>query len=249
MSAVGHLSLVPDPIPFDAYKALLDLLADDGEATARFEGACRRFVIFPDAEVLAFRSVLSRWGCRHTFEEVEAALYALALDELPGSWAAGRERLRRRVLDRDGGAVGAPPAATAVEDLLATETAWVREVWLLAEDPPDYERLREVSAKVWRELRRRGKEYPGEHFSEHIHEVLRAVFPSAPGAAWDSVWERALLRRAREHLREHGYLGVHGEVTKPFAEEMLAAKVAGDRACFRRAVRGWVVAARDAAAS
>lgn len=167
-----HLAAVPDPPPPTA--PLLALFGAEPEARERFDLACCRYVIFPDAEVLAFRSALARRGCLLSYEDVEAVLYALALEEMPGSWAAGRERLRRLRACRD--ADDRTPRR-ALEDLMANETVWLREMALLAEDPPSYESLREVSAEAWSELRRRGKEYPPERFSDHVRAVGHSVFP------------------------------------------------------------------------
>lgn len=248
MAAERHLCLVPDAGPVLAYEALLDLFADDGEATARFERACRRFVLLPDGEVMALRSALARQGCSHTFDDVEAALYALALEELPKSWAAGRERLRLRVRDRDAGG-GAPKAATAVEDLVAAETVWLRELWLLAEDPPSYLRLREVSSRVWAELRRHGRTFDPEHFSEHVHEVVRAVFPHAPGAAWDTAWADVLAKRAIAYVGKRVPTRSGGTASAELDrahDEVVAAAEAEDRRRYRRALREWVAATLDA---
>jgi len=173
-----HLSAVPDPPPPTG--ALLDLFGAEPEARARYERACRRYVLLPDGEVLAFRSALARRGCPLSYEGVEAALYALALEEMPVSWAAGRERLRNLREDRN--ADDRTPGR-ALEDLMANETVWLREMALLAEDPPSYESLREVSAGAWSELRRRGKEYPPERFSDHVRAVGHSVFPFSPAFA------------------------------------------------------------------
>lgn len=251
MGAVRHLSLVPDPEPGRAYDALLDLLADDEEATARFERACRQYVLIPDGEVLAMRSALVRRGEHYRYEHIEAALYALALDELPESWAAGRERLRRRVRDRGAGG-GAPTAAMAVEDLVATETVWLREMWLLAESPPSYDRLREVSAKVWRELRRRGVRFEPQDFTDEVHAVLCTVFPGSPGVAWDPAWADTLMLRAIAHVGERMRPEEYASdlPRMAYAEaEIGAAYVAEDRRRYRRTLREWMAAARDAADS
>lgn len=243
MATASHLNVVPDPEPMWAYDALLELLSEDEEALARFSRACGQYVIFPDGQVLAFRSALARRDHRYRYEHVEAALYALALEELPESWAAGRERLRRLREDRDAAVVRT--AAMAVVDLVATESVWLRELWLLAEDPPDYSRLREVSAKVWIELRRRGRDFQPEHFSEQVHEVLRAVFPHSPGAAWDRVWADDLYRRAESYLDENGIRETLA--TEEEAEHVLRADRAiaeNDRIGYRRALRDWMAAAR-----
>lgn len=248
MAAVRHLSAVPDPEPVRVYEALLDLLAEYKEASARFESVCRRYTIFPDGEVLVFRAVLVRHGQHCRYEDVEAALYALALEELPKSWAAGRERLRLRVRDRDAGG-GAPKAATAVEDLVAAETVWLRELWLLAEDPPSYLRLREVSSRVWAELRRHGRNFDPEHFSEHVHEVVRAVFPHAPGAAWDTAWADVLAKRAIAYVGKRIPTRSGGTASAELDrahDEVVAAAEAEDRRRYRRALREWVAATLDA---
>ncbi len=246
--AASHLlSVVPDPEPMWAYDALLELLSEDEEALARFSRACGQYVIFPDGQVLAFRSALARRDHRYRYEHVEAALYSLALEELPESWAAGRERLRR--LQENRSAVGAPTATTAVEDLLVAETVWLREIGLLAEDPPDYDRLREFAAKVWTELRRRGRDFQPEHFSEHVHAVLCAVFPHAPGAAWDETWADGLTTRAIAHVARRvapgAYPGDSERVARADAE-VGAAYAEEDRRRYRRALRKWLEAARDA---
>ena len=246
MAAERHLYLFPDAGPALAYDALLDLLADDGEALGRFARACRRFVIVPDSEVMALRSALSRRGRSHTYADVEAALYELALEELPGSWAAGRERLRRRVRGRND-EDGARTAATAIEDLVAGETVWLRELALLAEDTPDYSRLREVSARVWAALRRRRQDFGPEHFSEYVHEVMCAVFPYARGAAWDYKWAGDLARRALVYVAERAPAcpdtSASDEVARAY-EEVVAAAEVEDRRRYRRALREWVAATR-----
>lgn len=243
MAAERHLSVVPDPAPVWAYDALLDLLAEDEEATARFGEACRQHVIFPDAVVLALRSALSRGGQRCHYEDVEAALYSLALAELPESCAAGRERLRLHVYDRH--AEVERTAITAVEDLVATETVWLRELWLIAEDSPSYDRLREVSARVWGELRRRGKDFEPEHFSEHLHEVLCIIFPYAPATAWDQVWANDLYERAEQYLEEHGIRdALTAEEEAAYVERTFEAIGKNDRRGYRCVLREWIDACR-----
>ncbi len=247
MAEARHLSVVPDPGPVEAYEAMLDLLAED-EAAARFESACRRYVIVPDGEVLALRAALVRRVEHHRYEHVEAAFYALALEELPGSWAAGRERLRLRIHDRDAvGGTRFPAATAAIESLMHGETAWLKEMWLLAEDPPDYPRLREVAARVWVELRRRGQDFQPEHFSEHVHEVLHAVFPHSPGAALDRAWADDLYRRAESYLDENGIreaLATEEEVEHVLGADRAIAE--NDHRRYRRVLREWLEAARDA---
>ncbi len=246
MATARHLHAVPDPEPALAYEALLDLLAEDGEVAARFESVCRRYVIVPDSEVLAVRSALVRRGEHHRYERVEAAFYSLALEERPESWAAGRERLWQLRGNRS--AVGAPTATTAVEDLVATETVWLRELGLLAEDPPDYSRLREVSAKVWTELRWRGRDFEPEQFSDCVYEVLCIVFPQSPAAGWDYAWSKGLFELAEKYLEEHNFR--EALPADEEAEYVLRADRAmqhSDRSGYRQALREWLEAARDAA--
>ncbi len=122
---------------------------------------------------------------------------------------------------------------------------WLKELYLLAMSPADYGYLREVSARFWRELRRRGEVFDGKHFSDHMHEVLRTIFPHAPGSAWDAEWADDVARRAVAYVGKHTPDGAYPGNTLESSEaetEMEAAGRAEDRRSYRRAVGSWAQA-------
>ncbi len=100
---MGARHLFPaGPAPDDgsppAADALLELVAEDADAGGCLRRASRH-VVLTDREPAALRRMLASRGHRHTHEEVERAVYEVALELLPESWAAARERLRLRVED------------------------------------------------------------------------------------------------------------------------------------------------------
>lgn len=204
-------------------------------------------------EAPAFRAVLPAHLRHYRYETTEDALYGLALDLLPSSPAASRARLQARVHARARaplarGREGADashrgsPAVAAIQDLLVSDTRYLKELSLLAMSPPDYGYLREVATKLWSELRLRGHEFDGEGFTDHVWAVLRELFPYSPGAAWDHEWAAGLVRRAFRHVADRHVEGAHW-VGLPAESEVSLAAEAEDRVRYRAAVRAWVRAA------
>ncbi len=258
MSGGAALRLVKEPSDAREIRlALLTLLDGNDDIRERFEAVCAQGVFWLRDDSPAFRSALAAHGQHYRHDEIESVLYALAEELLPGSWAAGWERLQCRVAHRglrERGMVTATTtstAAVAIEKLMHEENVWLKELYLLAMSPPDYGYLREVSTKVWAELRRRGEVFHGKHFTDYMYEVLHAIFPLSPGARWDDAWAESLAIRAIAHVGAKAPGGVCPELPEEVqeaADEMDAAAVAEDRRRYRRAVGSWVEATLRAVA-
>ncbi len=252
-----HLRAVLDDPGRDASAtdALLDLLAsEDAEALAVLQRASRHVVI-PDREPSALRQILSRrsQGQRYSYEEVEAAIYEVALELLPESWAASRERLRLRVegrskttpIARKGKRTAADDLTPedAIAHLLVEDTACLREVASLSLYPLLGGELTRVTRLLWRALRGRGHHYQGRYFSDHLYAVVRDLFPSSPGAEWSEEWANAIALAAINHVASQkppGSAPVNTDAVERAVAEVEDAGAAEDRRAYRRAVRSWV---------
>ncbi len=253
MGGVSHLlRLVPDEEGSNATESLLEVVAEDAEALASLRRASAH-VDMPDREPSALRQMLSRCGQRYTHEEVEAAIYEVALVLLPESWAAARERLRLRVeaqaktasisSQRNRTAAEGPTPEEAIQELLLEDTACLREVASLSLQPLLGGELLRVTRLLWRALRNRGRHFEGRYFSDHVYAVVRDLFPYSPGAEWSDEWANAIALAAIDHVARQtprGSVPVASEEVERAVAEIEAAGVAEDRRAYRRAVRSWV---------
>ena len=253
---VSRLGVVPkDPQP-PATESLLELVAEDADAGALLRRASRH-VVPSDREPSKLRQMLYGRGHRYSHEEVEAAVYEVSLELLPGSWAAARERLRLRTerpVSRlaDGAkrkppptqdAPTGPPPEDAIAAMLADDTACLREVASLSLYPLVGEELLRVSRRLWRALRARGRHYRGRHFSDHVAAVVKELFPHSPGAAWSSEWAQAVAHAGTEYVSRRTPIGarpVPSEEEEEAFAEIRAAAESEDRRAYRLAVRRWV---------
>lgn len=253
MSKRMALGLVEEPYASrEIRRALLTLLADKDAIRAHFERACAEGIFVLRDDEPAFRSALSAQGENYRHDEIESVLYGLALELLPASAAAGWERLQRRRRERDKGPGGIRSDATAVvslEDLLYEEHAYLKDLYhLVAALPPDYESLRQETAKVWAALRRRGEVYSGKHFTDFAHAVVSGLYPLSPGVRWDTEWADDVARRGLASVRERASSRAYSSEPKEVVdaeEEILAAAQVNDRRRYRHAVRAWVGAVAD----
>ncbi len=249
---VSRIGAVPeDPQP-PAAESLLELLAEDSDAVASLRRASRH-VVLPDREPMALRQMLHRRGLRYGHEEVEAAVFEVALELLPESWAAARERLRLRsekpvsqLVDgakRKGTQTDGPLPEDAIAALLLEDTACLREVATLSLYPLVGEELLRVSRRLWRALRARGRHYRGRHFSDHLAAVVKDLFPHSPGAKWSPDWEAAISKAAARHVHLQtppGAQPVPSEASRIAFDRVREAALAEDRRAYRLAVREWV---------
>ncbi len=251
--STSHLlrAVADDSLP-PAADALLELVAEDAEALAVLQRASR-YVVLPDREPSALRQTLSRQGQRYSYEEVEAAIYEVAHELLPESWAAARERLRLRVeaqakttpIARKGKRTAADDLTPedAIAHLLVEDTACLREVASLSLYPLLGGELTRVTRLLWRALRNRGHHFEGRYFSDHVYAVVRDLFPSSPGAAWSEEWADAIANAAITHVASRtprGAAPVASEEVERAVAGMEEAALAEDRRAYRRAVRSWV---------
>ncbi len=250
----SHLRVLPEA-PSEATTAadaLRELVSEDAEALASLRRASAH-VVMPDREPSALRQMLSRRGQRYTHEEVEAAIYEVAFELLPESWAAARERLRLRVeaqakttpISKKGKRTAAEDMTPeeAIANLLAEDTACLREVASLSLYPLVGDELWRVARMLWRALRNRGHHYQGRYFSDHVYAVVRDLFPSSPGAAWSEEWAGAVACAAIEHVASQtprGGAPVNTEAVERAVAEVEEAALAEDRRAYRRGVRSWV---------
>lgn len=229
-------------------------------------------VVLPDREPSALRQMLARRGQRYTHSEVEESVFEVSLGLLPESWAAARERLRVRVeaaektvalpkpeepsrrkgkspvLSRRGSRPAAEPTTSptpegAILKLLSDDTACLREVASLSQYPLVGEELRRVSQQVWHALRRRGRDYRGRHFSDHLAAVVKDLFPHSKGAEWSPEWAHAIAHVGVEHVARRtppGAQPVPSEEEERAFKDIRQAAISEDRRAYRLAVRSWV---------
>lgn len=252
MGGVSHLQrLVPEDEGSNATESLLEVVAEDAEALATLRRASRH-VVLSDGEPLALRRKLVARGHHHTPAEVEAAIYEVALDLFPESWAAAHERLRLCVESRSkttslsskrGERAAETSPEEAIASLLLEDTASLREVAALSLYPLLGDELLRVTRRLWRALRARGHHYQGRYFSDHVYAVVRDLFPSSPGAAWSEEWAGAVACAAIEHVASQtprGGAPVNTEAVERAVAEVEEAALAEDRRAYRRGVRSWV---------
>lgn len=231
------------------HEAVLAVLIDDSTLLARFEAACRAGASEVRKLTGEIRAELKRrkhWYETHDqqHEETVEALYAVAEELLPGTPGAAWGKLRERVEARAG--ADDPTPSEALEGLLAAELAeW--DQWV-CDAGHGHARLH-VYARTAREtLARRGIEYGLDDLVDSAWELARELLPDSPAAGWDHEWSDELHARAVAYLAEHGIRDALTPAEEAaYIELAIRTMLAGDRAGYRRALRGWIQAARESA--
>lgn len=235
--------------------ALADLVLSDSRAWALYEKQVGQGLVGMHGRARELRKMLEEGGRVHEQGAVEVAIPELALRTHPASVAAAWERLHCRenarreyaVNERDG-------AVAAVVDLASKDEAIFNALTHVALDPdgPRENDLLEAARAVHAALLRRGLRFRPRGFSDHVWRALLEVFPDAPGVRWDEAWADGLMTRAGVHVGRRvdpeSYDGDLPGVARAEAE-VCEAYAAEDRRRYRRALRKWMAAVRDAADS
>lgn len=235
----GELQLETDESGATA-DALLDLLSEDREAMVHLTHASK-FIVLPTKIVTILRTALVRRGQHYPYDEVEAAIYEVALDLFPASWAAAKERLNLYVLARREQPVEQMPE-DAIKVLAHASRTHLMELASLSLGVLEGDELLRVTRVLWSTLSEVGKRFEPEHFSDHVYAVVRDLFPHAQGARWSSRWAEEILSRDIQYVAERYIEGADLSATEDTVDEITTAGLAEDRRRYRRAVRAWVVA-------